>query len=74
MQPFNILTNGAQKAFNLLTNRQVSPFSGMGNNPKSAKKAQGNSANTNTAKIQSVTKSNATAAKSGGKFKRSIRQ
>lgn len=74
MKPFNLLTNGTRKAFNLLNNRPVSAFKGMGNNPKSTAKNQGNQANADTGRIQSATKSNATAAKSGGKFKRLIGQ
>ena len=63
MQAFNLLTNGIRKA-----------FSGMGNNPNSTAKAQGNSGDTNTKRVSSATKSDATAAKSSGKFKRFVGQ
>lgn len=74
MKAFNLLTNGAQKAFNLLNNRPQSAFKGMGNNPKTSFKEALNKGATNTRTIAAAVKSDATAATSGGRFKKTIKQ
>lgn len=74
MKAFKILSNGKQKAFNLLNNRPVSAFKNQGNNPKSNFKEPLNNGKDAVGTIQNATKSDASAPKSGGGFKRLIKQ
>ena len=71
MKAFNLLNNGKQKAFDLLNNGRQAAMKGMGNN---ASFPDPKTTDVSVGPIQNATKSNATAPKSGGGFKKLIKQ